>query len=58
MPKLKRGGDAERGATDFIESLDRGLRVLELFGAVQNPMLKVVRYNEGYRMRPCKEIGR
>jgi IclR family pca regulon transcriptional regulator len=38
MPKLKRGGDAERGATDFIESLDRGLRVLELFGGGQQPM--------------------
>ena len=33
MPKLKREGDADnRGATDFIESLDRGLRVLEMFG--------------------------
>jgi IclR family pca regulon transcriptional regulator len=32
MPKLKRS-DAERGNTDFIESLDRGLRVFELFGA-------------------------
>lgn len=30
MPKLKRE-DGER-ATDFVESLDRGLRVLELFG--------------------------
>jgi len=29
MPKLKRQGEAERGATDFIESLDRGLRVLD-----------------------------
>jgi hypothetical protein len=32
--------------------------VLELFCAVQNLLLKVVRYNEGYRMRPRKEIGR
>ena len=39
MPKLKRAGDADnRGATDFIESLDRGLRVLELFGGGQQPM--------------------
>lgn len=39
MPKLKRQGDtANRGATDFIESLDRGLRVLELFGGGQQPM--------------------
>ena len=35
-----------------------GRVVLELLGAVQNPMLKVVRYNEGYRMCPRKEIGR
>jgi IclR family transcriptional regulator, pca regulon regulatory protein len=39
MPKLKRAGDADnRGATDFIESLDRGLRVLEMFGSSQQPM--------------------
>ena len=39
MPKLKRAGDADnRGATDFIESLDRGLRVLEMFGGGQQPM--------------------
>ena len=39
MPKLKRAGDADnRGATDFIESLDRGLRVLEMFGSGQQPM--------------------
>lgn len=38
MPKLKREGEADRGATDFIESLDRGLRVLELFGGGQQPM--------------------
>ena len=39
MPKLKRAGDADnRGATDFIESLDRGLRVLEMFGGSQQPM--------------------
>ena len=39
MPKLKREGDADtRGATDFIESLDRGLRVLELFGGGQQAM--------------------
>jgi IclR family pca regulon transcriptional regulator len=37
MPKLKRG-DAERSNTDFIESLDRGLRVFELFGADARPM--------------------
>jgi IclR family pca regulon transcriptional regulator len=39
MPKLKRPADADnRGATDFIESLDRGLRVLEVFGGSQQPM--------------------
>lgn len=39
MPKLERAGEADnRGATDFIESLDRGLRVLELFGGGQQPM--------------------
>ena len=39
MPKLKRVGDADnRGATDFIESLDRGLRVLEVFGGNRQPM--------------------
>ena len=39
MPKLKRAGDADnRGATDFIESLDRGLRVLEVFGGSRQPM--------------------
>jgi IclR family pca regulon transcriptional regulator len=39
MPKLKRHEDAHnRGATDFIESLDRGVRVLELFGGGRHPM--------------------
>jgi IclR family pca regulon transcriptional regulator len=39
VPKLKREGDADhRGATDFIESLDRGLRVLELFGGSSHKM--------------------
>lgn len=39
MPKLKRAGGADnRDATDFIESLDRGLRVLEMFGGSQQPM--------------------
>ena len=39
MPKLKRAGDAgNRRATDFIESLDRGLRVLEIFGGSRQPM--------------------
>jgi IclR family pca regulon transcriptional regulator len=37
MPKIKRPDD-ERGNTDFIESLDRGLRVFELFGANSRPM--------------------
>lgn len=37
MPKIKRPDD-ERGNTDFIESLDRGLRVLELFGGQSRPM--------------------
>jgi IclR family transcriptional regulator, pca regulon regulatory protein len=39
MPKLKRPGDGDnRGGTDFIESLDRGLRVLEVFGGSRQPM--------------------
>jgi IclR family pca regulon transcriptional regulator len=38
MPKLKRAEANERGATDFIESLDRGLRVLELLGTDARPM--------------------
>jgi IclR family transcriptional regulator, pca regulon regulatory protein len=39
MPKLKRPADADnRGATDFVESLDRGLRVLEVFGGSRQPM--------------------
>ena len=37
MPKLKRGDGDERNNTDFIESLDRGLRVFELFGADARP---------------------
>jgi len=41
------------------ERFDPGGRVvLELLRAIQNLLLKVVRYNEGYRMRPVKEIGR
>src|SRR5437868_14359878 len=39
MPKPKRTGEVDtRGATDFIESLDRGLRVLEVFGGSRQPM--------------------
>lgn len=38
MPKLKRSPDDPRAGTDFIESLDRGLRVFELFGADPRPM--------------------
>ena len=38
MPKLKRSPDDARSGTDFIESLDRGLRVFELFGADARPM--------------------
>jgi IclR family pca regulon transcriptional regulator len=39
MPKLKRPDDGDnRGGTDFIESLDRGLRVLEVFGGSRQPM--------------------
>jgi IclR family pca regulon transcriptional regulator len=38
MPKLKRSPDDTRGGTDFIESLDRGLRVFELFGTDPRPM--------------------
>ena len=36
MPKLKREGP-ER-ATDFVESLDRGLRLLQAFGNTTGPM--------------------
>src|SRR3982750_808178 len=34
-----------------------GCVVLELCCAVQDELLEVVRYNEGYRMCPGKEIG-
>src|ERR1700716_3502761 len=37
MPKLKREKGEER-ATDFVESLDRGLRLLQKFGATSGPM--------------------
>jgi IclR family pca regulon transcriptional regulator len=37
MPKLKRSESEER-ATDFVESLDRGLRLLQKFGATSGPM--------------------
>src|SRR2546423_6177188 len=37
MPKLKRS-DSEDRATDFVESLDRGLRLLERFGITSGPM--------------------
>ena len=36
MPKLKRS-DSEERATDFVESLDRGLRLLQKFGATSGP---------------------
>src|SRR5690348_16918458 len=36
MPKLKREG--EERATDFVESLDRGLRLLQAFGNTTGPM--------------------
>ena len=37
MPKLKRD-DGEVRATDFVESLDRGLRLLQAFGESTTPM--------------------
>lgn len=37
MPKLKRNETDER-ATDFVESLDRGLRLLQCFGTTAGPM--------------------
>jgi IclR family pca regulon transcriptional regulator len=37
MPKLKRKSGDER-ATDFVESLDRGLRLLQTFGQTPSPM--------------------
>lgn len=36
MPKLKREG--EERATDFVESLDRGLRLLQAFGNTSGPL--------------------
>jgi IclR family transcriptional regulator, pca regulon regulatory protein len=36
MPKLKRS-DSEQRATDFVESLDRGLRLLQKFGGSSGP---------------------
>jgi hypothetical protein len=35
-----------------------GRVVFDFFGAIQDQVLKIVRYNEGYRMNPRKEIGR
>src|SRR3954466_11655592 len=37
MPKLK-CDDGEERATDFVESLDRGLRLLQVFGETSGPM--------------------
>src|SRR5260370_40479318 len=37
MPTLRRGDNDER-ATDFVESLDRGLRLLQKFGSTSGPM--------------------
>jgi IclR family transcriptional regulator, pca regulon regulatory protein len=37
VPKLKRDNGSER-ATDIVESLDRGLRLLQAFGAAGGPM--------------------
>src|SRR5258706_5603788 len=37
MPKLKRSEPEER-ATDFVESLDRGLRLLQKFGSAAGPI--------------------
>jgi IclR family transcriptional regulator, pca regulon regulatory protein len=37
MPKLKRS-DSEERATDFVESLDRGLRLLQKFGTTSGAM--------------------
>ena len=36
MPKLKRAEGDER-ATDFVESLDRGVRLLQVFGTIGGP---------------------
>ena len=40
MPKLKREKGEER-ATDFVESLDRGLRLLQKFGAMRQMMVQL-----------------
>src|ERR1700694_5611184 len=37
MPKLKRSGSEERGS-DYVESLDRGLRLLQMFAMSSEPM--------------------
>jgi IclR family pca regulon transcriptional regulator len=37
MPKLKRPDGDER-ATDFVEALDRGLRLLQMFGTMSGPV--------------------
>src|ERR1700743_2378506 len=37
MPKLKRPDRDER-ATDFVEALDRGLRLLQMFGTMTGPV--------------------
>ncbi len=37
MPKLKRSDNDER-ATDFVEALDRGLRLLQMFGTMNGPV--------------------
>src|ERR1700674_393900 len=37
MPKLKRSGREERGS-DYVESLDRGLRLLQMFAMSSEPM--------------------
>jgi hypothetical protein len=51
-----------RNHTLIVPLLERfdpvGRVVLDHLGAVQNLLLQIVRYNEGYRMRPRKEIGR
>jgi IclR family pca regulon transcriptional regulator len=37
MPKLKRSESEDR-ASDFVESLDRGLRLLQKFGIASGPL--------------------
>ena len=61
MPKLKRQSEADnRGATDFIESLDRGLRVPEdvaVVGFDDPPWAQALRPTLTAIRQPTREMG-